>query len=164
MGHSWSCASLHPGTDSERHKRNTGLPPIFGCRHSKSWASGSVPCGLDVGGYRHCIKSLQSEPCKKDQCWESTAPALGTNGRHLGWHPSYSMSPATCGISKVGQTIPVCPGDSQIAMTRVAHKSRPTAWPVLFCPASHMEAGVALAGLRAHRGLPGCWAWQLPAR
>lgn len=70
---------------------------------------------VGCGGYRHCSKSLQSEPCKKDQRWEGTAPAVGTTGRHLGWQPSYSMSSATCEVPKGGQMIPTCPGGSQTA-------------------------------------------------
>lgn len=106
-----------------------GFPPFLGVGTPEP--SGSVPCGLDVGGYRHRSKSLQSEPCKKDQCWESTAPALGTSGRHLGWYPSYSLSPATCEVHRSRQMIPMCPGDSQIATdcstTEVSCKSRATA-------------------------------------
>lgn len=131
VGHSWSSASQHQGTDSAGHKRSTGLLSVFGCGHSKSWASGSAPRGLDVGGYRHYSKSLQSEPCKKDWCWDRTAPALGTTRKHLGWHPRYSMSPATWEVPKSGQVVPMWPGDSQTATacptTRVSPKSRATA-------------------------------------
>lgn len=55
----------------------------------------------------------------------------GTTRKHLGWHPRYSMSPATWEVPKSGQVVPMWPGDCQTVTaclkTRVSPKSRATA-------------------------------------